>query len=77
LAPAVAAGHIVVTDLQKEFAMNSNPRPTPNPVVLIGETYTGTPRGQASLLAGFGASIATVTLFVAFAAIALPGAAFA
>lgn len=57
--------------------MNSNTCPAASPVVSIGETYTGAPHGQTSLLAGFGASIATAILFVAFAAIALPGAAFA
>lgn len=56
--------------------MNSNVCPAANPVTSIGETYTGTPHGPTSLLAGFSASIATATLFVAFAAIALPGAAF-
>lgn len=47
------------------------------PPAIIGETYTGVPEGSASLLAGVGASIATVTLFVALAAIVLPGAALA
>lgn len=57
--------------------MTCSPSTTPAPIAAIGETYTGTTRKQTSLIAGFGASIATVTLFVAFAAIALPGAAFA
>lgn len=46
-------------------------------VTSIGESYQSTPPAQASLVAGIGASIATVTLFVAFALIALPSAAFA
>ena len=41
----------------------------------IGETYAGRP--QSALLAGFIASVATFALFVAFAVVALPSAAFA
>lgn len=43
----------------------------------IGETYNGDAHGQAALLAGFGASLATVTLFLFIGALALPATAFA
>lgn len=57
--------------------MHTSTHSKTRPAAFIGETYTGSLRGQASLLAGFAASIASATVLVGFAAIALPGAFFA
>lgn len=53
-----------------------SPRDFPPAFYFIGDTYTGHAPAGVSLLAGLGASLATVTLYILVALLILPGVVF-